>query len=258
MTFLQLYGVELDRELGSSQTSLFTTVARKAAINAAQLEWAKRTECLQLQASVALVDAVQETDLETSLTDFMWIARQGISIKIVSSTQTRYIEGDDLAVTSVERLNAEEPGWRAVDAATPMKVYTRRVGGAMYLGLHPAPSIDVTETWTALVPYVIYPTDMSADGDQPFTVSANVLLSMKPWHRALVHYAAYDLEKLRKDQARSAAQLQLFELEVAKFIGVEKPKGGQRVRFAVNYRRPRFRPSGASAGLGWTDSEWIS
>jgi hypothetical protein len=88
-----------------------------------------------------------------------------------------------------------------------------------------------------LVPYVVVPTDMSADADEPFTVSGNPLKSMRPWHRALVHFAAYDLEKLRKDQARGGAQLQLFELEVAKFTGAEKPKGGGRVRLATDYRQ---------------------
>ncbi len=237
MTFLELYGTELDRELGSAQTALFTTIARKAAINAGQLEWVKRTECLQQQTTVTLVDGTQEYDLESTITDFMWIAKQGISIRIVSGSTTRYIEGNDLEYTSIERLNVEEPGWRAVSAATPVKYYVRRVAGSVYLGLHPAPDITGSDVWTAIVPYVMFPTDMSADIDEPFTVSANPLKSMRPWHRALVHFGAYDLEKLRKDQARSAAQLQLFELEAAKFTGVEKPKGGQHVRLATDYRQ---------------------
>lgn len=238
MQFSELYGSELDRELATADTTQrFTTARRKAAINAGQLEWNKRTEVLQKQTAVTLVDGTQEYDLEATLTDFMWIAKQGVSIKIVSGTQTRYIEGDDLEVTSIERLNKEEPGWRAVTASTPTQVYTRRVSGTVYLGFHPAPDITSPEVWTALVAYVAIPDDMSADADEPFTVSANPLKSMRPWHRAIVHYAAFDLEKLRKDTARSGAQLQLFELEVAKFFGAEKPKGGQRVRLATDYRQ---------------------
>lgn len=237
MTFVQLTTTELDRELGSSQTSLFTTVARKAAINAAQLEFVKRTECLQRQISFVLTDDRQEYDMEAA-SDFMLIAKQGVSIKIVGASDTTYIEGDDLERTSVERLSVEESGWRAADASRPMKWYQRRSGGTVNLGLHPKPSIDVTETWYALVQIVMVPTDMSADADEPFTCSGNALRSMRPWHRALVHYAAYDLEKLRKDQTRSAAQLQLFELELAKFTGVEKPKGERHVRLAHDYRRP--------------------
>lgn len=238
MIFSDLYGTELDRELGSAdRAQLFTTARRKAAINAAQLEWVKRTECFQKQTTVTIVDLQQEYDLEATITDFGWIAKQGVSIKIVSGSTTRYIEGDDLEVTSVERLNVEEPGWRAVSAGTPTKVYLRRDGGTVNLGFFPAPDITGSDTWTALVPYVIVPTDLSADADEPFSVSGNPLRSMRPWHRALAHFGAFDCEKYRKDSARGGAQLQLFELEVAKFTGTEKPKGGQHVRLSNDYRR---------------------
>lgn len=239
MTFSDLYTTALDRELGSSSTSLFTTVLRKAAINAAQLEWVKRTECLQKETSVSLVDATQEYDLETAITDFLRIAKEGARVKIVSGTTTRYIEGDDLQVTTIARLNQEEPGWRANSAATPSKLYTRRDGGRVYVGLHPAPSIAGTDTWTLVVPYVIQPADMSADADEPFTVSSNTLISLKPWHRALAHFAAFDLEKLRKDFARASAQLQLWNDQIEQFMASEKPKGGSRVRMTRDYRRSR-------------------
>jgi hypothetical protein len=238
--FVTLYGTELDRELGTAdRDQRFTTVRRKAAINAGQLEFVKRTECLQRQASVTLVDATQEVDLEASVTDFGWIAKQGISIAITSGTTTRYLEGDDLEVTSVANLNVEEPGWRAESAGTPRKVYIRREGGALNLGLHPKPSITAGDTWVALVPYVVVPTDLSADADEPFTVSSNAIRSLRPWHRALVYFAAFDLEKLRKDVGRQQAALQLFELEIQRYTNTDKPKHGQRVRFARVYRALR-------------------
>ncbi len=238
MTFLELYGNELDRELGSADRSqLFTLARRKAAINAGQQEWIKRTECFQRQVSLALVDDTQEYDLETE-TDFGWIAKQGVSIKIVSGTNTRYVEGDDLDMTSIARLNTEEPGWRAVSKGTPSNWYLRRSGGTANLGLHPKPSITGSDVWTALIQIVMVPTDMSLDADEPFTYSGNALRSLRPFHRALVHYAAYDLEKFRKDQARAGSQLQLFELEVAKFTANEKPKNGSQVRMTRIYRRP--------------------
>lgn len=237
MTFVELYGLELDRELGSAdRTQLFTVARRKAALNAAQLEWVKRTECLVKETSVALVDDTQTYDLESTISDFGWIAKQGVSIKIVNGSTVRYLEGDDLIVTTEERLNVEEPGWRAASKSTPTHVYLKRDGGAVNLGLHPKPSIS-GETWTAVLPYVLVPADMSVDADEPFTVSSNPIKSLRFWHRALVHYAAYDLEKFRKDTARGAAQLQLFEAEVQKFAGVEKPRGGQSVRFARVYRK---------------------
>ncbi len=238
MQFSQLWGVELDRELSSAdRTQLFTTARRKAAINAGQLEWNKRTECLQRQVSVSLSDGVQEYDIEPLITDFLQIAKQGVSIKIVSGSTTRYIEGDDLEVTTIPALNVEEPGWRAVSAGTPTKLYIRNDGGAVYLGFHPAPDVVSPQVWTALVPCVVIPADMSADADEPFTVSTNVMKAQRPWHRALVHYGAYDMEKFRKDADRMAAQLQLFELEVAKYVAATKPKGGSRVRLARDYRQ---------------------
>ncbi len=251
MTFVDLYGTELDRELGSAdRTQLFTTARRKAAVNAAQLEWVKRTECLQKQTTVSLVSGTQEYDIESTVTDFGFIARQGVSIAIVRGSTTRYIEGDDLRVITVDRLNVEEPGWRAVAAGTPRMVYVRRDGGTVNLGFHPKPSITVGDTWTALLPYVLVPADMSGDTDEPFTVSSNPVKSLRFWHRALVYFAAFDAEKYRKDQGREQAMLQLFEGEIQKFMNFEKPRGGQAVRLARNYRA---RPvgSGLSAPRYW-------
>lgn len=235
MTFLDLYGTELDRELGSADRVLFTVARRKAAINAGQLEFMERTDCLPRQISVTLT-AAQEYDLDTSISDFASLSEQGVSIKIVSGTTTRYLEGDDLRLTTVARLDQEEPGWRAVSAATPQFVYLRRDGGAVKLGFHPKPSITVGDVWTALVGSDAIPDDLSADTDEPFTVTGNPIRSLRPFHRALVHFGAYDCEKYRKDTAKGALQLQLFEAYVARYLMRRKPKGGQGVRFVKNYR----------------------
>lgn len=237
MNFLALYGDELDRELATEDRSVrFTLARRKAAINAGQLEFLKRTECLQRQVSIALVSGTQEYDLEASISDFGWIAKQGIAIAITSGTTVRYLEGDDLRRVTVERLTVEEPSWRAATAATPLKYYLRRDGGTINLGLHPKPSIAGSDTWAALVPTVVLPADLSADSDEPFTISSNPVRSLRFWHRALVHFAAFDLEKFRKDAQRASGQLQLFEREVLDYLGREKPHGGQTVRLSRDYR----------------------
>ena len=49
------------------------------------------------------------------------------------------------------------------------------------------------------LPHLTIVLDMSADADEPFTVSSNPIKSLRFHHRALVYYAAFDLEKLRKD-----------------------------------------------------------
>lgn len=242
MTFLDLYTTELDRELGNSSTQLFTVARRKAALNWAQLEFVKQTECLRQETTIDLADETQEYDLEDTATDFASIAKEGISIQITPTTgSVRYIEGDDLERTTVERLNTERPGWRAESAGTPDSYYVVPNGGAMNLGLVPAPSIT-SETWVVLLPYVTIPTDMSRDADEPFTVSNNVARWLRMYHRALVHGAAYDLEKFRKDIGRSATQLQLFEREIAACSASMRPKGGQTVRLATPYRRTATRP----------------
>lgn len=238
MQFSDLYGTELTRELASSDTAnLFTLVRRKAAINAAQLEFVKRTECLQRQTTVALVDDTQEYDLDAiTNADFGFISKQGLSIRITSGSNVRYLEGDDLEETTVERLTTEEPGWRAVSNGTPTRFYIRADGGTLNLGLHPKPDVTGSDTWVAIVPYVCIPADMSADSDEPFTVSANPRKDLRFWHRALVHYGAYDCEKYRKDIGRGSAQLQLFEAELQKYEAALKPKQGTAIRMVKDYR----------------------
>lgn len=236
-TFAQLWGDELDRELGSAdRTSLFTEARRKAAINAGQLEFVRQSECLTRQDSISLTTDVGEYDLDTLISDFGGLTKQGVSIEIVEGSNTRYLEGDDLTQTTVERLDQEEPGWRSVDPSTPRQWYLRRSGGSVYLGLHPKPSFS-TGTWAALVQSLLIPADMSADADVPFTVSSNAVMSLRWYHRALAYWAAHDLERYRKDPNREGVALQKFEQEVEKYIAAMKPKTGRPVRVTVDYRR---------------------
>ena len=186
MDFLTLYGTELSRELASTDTTvLFTTARRKAAINAGQLEFLERTECFSVETAITLTNGTQEYDIEASIATFFVIGKAGLVIKIVSGTKTRYIEGDDLLVTTVARLNQEEPGWRAVSAGTPHAVYIRPDGGRVFLGFHPKPKITGSDTWTAELPSVTIPADMTADADEPFTITSNPVKSFRPYHRAL-------------------------------------------------------------------------
>ncbi len=240
-TFLQLYGIELDRELASASTALFTVARRKAAINWAQLEFVKQTECLKRNTTIPLVDETSEYDIEATVTDFGFLAKAGPSIRITPvSGSVRYIQGDDLEYTSVERLNIQRPGWRAEPAGTPDSYYLDPDGGAMNLGLVPAPAITAGDTWVLMLPYIIIPNTLVDDADEPFTVGANSIRSLRFFHRALVHGAAYDLEKFRKDTARQAAQFQLFQLYIAQYATARKPKGGQQIRLATHYRGRGF------------------
>lgn len=241
MTFLQLYGDELDRELGTEdRTQRFTTARRKAAINAAQLEFLRRTECVQRTATIPIVSGTAEYDLETAFTDFFLVAASGVSIRITEGASVRYLEGDDFTQTTISRLNADEPGWRSWTPGTPSYWYLQRQEGQRVLGFATTPSF-ATGTWEALVPYVLLPADMSDDTDEPFTYDGNPIRSLRPYHRALVYYAAFDLEKLRKDTNRMATFAQLFEGEVQKYRGEQEPKGARQVRLPKRWPRHAWR-----------------
>lgn len=250
MTFLTLFGDHLDRELGSDdRTQLFTTARRKAAINEAQREFVRLTECLIRQATVTLADADQEKDLESVITagDFWWLAKQGVEVKRTdAASKNTYIAGDDFPRRDIQFLNIHEPGWRNASKGTPKAWYLREDGGSVFIGFYPAIEIKAGESAVITVPYVAKPAEMSGDNDEPFTVGGNIKKMLEPWTYALVHYAAAVLERLRKDSARSERQMQAFGGYVADYLQRQRRKGGEMVTFARNYRaevRSSLRPA---------------
>jgi hypothetical protein len=234
--FSELYGTDLDRELGSAdRTQLFTTVRRKSAVNQGQVEFVRLTECLVSEETEALVDETQEYDLLSIIASnkFMKFAtRQPYIKKVVTATSaTTYLTGESFKFKPIEDLDRDEEGWRGASSGTPMNWYLRDDGSSVYLGLHPKPNIPSTETWTVIIPYVTYPTALSADADVPFGSRQN----LRAYHQALVHYAAAQLEKLRRNYQVSSSQLEAFLAYVHEFIAGRKPSGGERVSFAHNY-----------------------
>lgn len=242
MTFADLYGDRLDRELGSSdRTALFTTARRKAAINEAQRWFITQTECLTLTAEIALVDALGEYDLEDEILGdaFLQIAtKRSPHIKAVpASGDPVYLTGPDFTRRAVEWLDRYEPGWRGATAGTPAAWYERPEGGQRFIGLTPAPAIPAGAVWTLYVPYVVDAAAMVADGDLPFTVEGDAKRSLIPWHDALGYYAGSELEKLRKGLERSAYLMKLAEGRVLDFLDKQRVPGGKAVTVARDYRR---------------------
>lgn len=236
--FSTLYGDLLDIELGSAdRTQLFTTVRRKASINRAQQEFVRLTECFTKRGTISLSDATSEYDLDATLTDFLWMAREGVEILHNDGSTDTWIAGDDLVQRDIDWLNRHEPGWRTASAGTPMAWYLRSSGGDTQLGFYPAPDIEIGHTWTAYCTYVADPPTLSDDADEPFEVSGDVLIRLRPWHQALVHFAASELEGLRKDEARKDRQRQLFAAYVADYLQKQRKKGGSLLSFARNYWR---------------------
>lgn len=244
MTFVDIYGDYLDRELGTTDRSAsFKTATRKTVSNEGMREFNRLTNCFVKQVSIALTDNVSEYDLESVITaaDFLRLSKQGVEVKKVdASGNITYYSGDQLPRRDIPWLNRFQPGWRTATKGQPLSYYLREDGGSEYFGLYPGPSIAAGETHTGIIPYVALPPDMSADADVPFTVSGNAKTSLTDWHKAIVHFAAAQLEKyVRKNQQGYSDQMQLFGGYVSDYLQQQHPKGGQQVSFARTYYRQR-------------------
>lgn len=231
--FSSLAGELLTRELGTSDsTNLFKTQRRQDAVLQAERQFADLTECLIRQSSIATSNAVREYDLLSNSTDYVRMAPQGPEYRLVSSNSTtpgstQYTAGQNFPRTDIERLNRENPGWRdSTGQDLPNAWYLRNDGGAVYFGFSEPPEVGSSETGTLTVPYVAQPTGSTASTYVPFTVGGNYRTDLTPYHPALVHYAAHELEKLRKDDEASDRQLQKFLGYVTRYLNSNRKRTG--------------------------------
>jgi len=245
VTFSHLYSSALDQELGNDDsTRLFTTARRKRAINAAHLQFADLTECAIRWSTFSCSNGVGEYDLVGSPNitggDYIRIAKPGIEYRLVSSggassNSTRFVAGDLLPRREIQWLNQYEYGWRSSTGADPMAYYERMDGGRRFLGLWPPPRIQSSEVGSVLIAYVAKPSTLTADTSIPFTFGANVREDLEPYHQALVHYAASELEKLRLNNEASQIQLQQFSGYLQRYAQAMQPKDLKTVRLARSY-----------------------
>lgn len=260
MTFLELYSTFLDIELASSDTvQLFTTVRRKAAVNAAQGVFVRMTGCTKVYGSVALTDSTGEYDLEvvlfpsiTMVPDYVRMAGPpSVKITTTATGAVRWIQGDqDFPRRDPEELDREEPGWRNVSDGTPISWYLRDDGGSTYIGLHPEPKIPSTETWVLVVPYVALAPDMTTPIELPFTINAGPIKRLIPYHQALVHYAAALLEPLRKNYSGAQHQMALYTSIVAQYFQQLREDGPDQITFKRDYRGEASRKRNAIMNTG--------
>lgn len=241
MVFSDLYSTDLSTELGSADVIRFTTVLRKRYVNEGQRVFNEQTSCFVRRFSIALTTSVSEYDLESTgvitAADYLWPSKTTASLKRVdASAIATYVEGPDLPFKSEEELNQTRSNWRAESAGTPDCWTIRDDGGSQYIVLVPAPSIPAGETWTLLWPYVAQPADMSGDSDEPYSISGNARTTLRPYHRGILHYAAAQIEKLRKNVDGVDRQMKSFAAVVAKYFTDQQPKRGSSIRLAVNYR----------------------
>ena len=245
MQFSHLYSSQLHQELGTDDsTRLFTTGRRQAAINEAARQFCDLTECAIRLSTMSCSNGVREYNLLSTVNvpggDFLRIARQGIEYHLMSSggassRSTRFIAGDLLPRREIQWLNQYDLGWRASTGADPYAYYERIDGGQRLLGFTPPPRIGSSEVGICLLPYVAKPSSMTADTSIPFTFGSTTRDDLEPYHPALAHYAASELEKLRLNTEGSATQLRMFLSYVERFLRAMTDSGPKSVRVMRNY-----------------------
>lgn len=243
--FSSLYGARLDEELGTDDNSvLFTTTRRKAGITRGIREFAELTECFQRWRTITITGGQAEYNLNSTTIipdgDFIRLAVTPVEYQHTdkSSNVTILSGPDDLPLRDVKWLDTYEPGWRLSTTASsnsqmPSLYYTRADGGNLYLGFWPPPSTGSSESAVALVPYLALPPASTVG--EPFTVNSSVRGDLRPFHQAAVHFAAHQLEKLRRDDQASDRQLQKFLGYVTRFLQNTRRKGGHAIQSAGNY-----------------------
>lgn len=244
MQFSDLYGIQLDIELGSSDRSqLFSLAKRKKAVNDAMHNWERVTGCTTVFGCIPIVSTVGEYDLFVSFASYVSLADNASpSVKRVDpSNNITWIQGDDLPRRDPVWLDVSEPGWRADPAGTPNSWYLRNDAGTTFVGLDPPPLVPSGWVYSICVPYLASSTDMVADADLPFTVNGKAFARLVPYHQGLVHYAAGLLEPLRKNYTGAKRQMDLYAGYIAQYATKERKDGPDQVVFSRNYLREATR-----------------
>lgn len=248
--FSQLWGDDLTVELGTNDTSvLFTDARRKHAINQGYRQFADLTECFTKRSSITVSSSAQEFNLNsTSILpggDFLRVAGDGpVYITTDTAGVQTILAGDDFPQRAIPYLDAVERGWRSTQTpADPTGWYLRDDGGAKYLGLDCPADVSTSETAELLVTYVANPSSMTSDTQIPFAVSTNYRHDLYPYHQGIVHYAAHQMEKLRRDDERAQRQMQLFMGYVTRYLQAHRKKGTNGVRAARSYFTNAMRKS---------------
>lgn len=244
-TFAALYTDAIDTELGTNDSQvLFTTARRKHGINEGYRQFLDLTECVTKRCTVTVSSSAREFNLNSSLVvpgeDFLRVADEGPAFLKYDTAGTVVLSlaGDqDFPQREVQWLDAADNGWRSTNVATPTGWYERQDGGAKYFGLDCPADVSTSETAELVIPYVPNPSSMTSDTDVPFTFSGLTRRDLVPYHQGLVHYAAHKLEKLRKDTEASDRQLQAFLGYVQRYIQATRPKGPRAVRTSKSYFR---------------------
>ena len=245
--FSSLYTSYLTTELGTDDsTTLFTTARRKQAVKDGIAQFADLTECCVRRADIVVTSTASEYDLNAlTNADFARLAAgQSVAFTYTdaSSNVTVLAGRVDLPQRTVAYLDNYEPGWRHASASSvqqlPRAFYLRPDGAALWLGLTPPPSSGSSASMGVSVPYVPYiSSSQVSTTSEPWTFNSSARIDLRPFFLAPVHYAAHQLEKLRRDDQASDRQLQKFLGYVARYTQQLRQKGGSVLTYARTYFR---------------------
>lgn len=256
--FSQLWGDDLTTELGTNDTSvLFTDARRKHAVNVGLRQFADLTECSVKRSSITVSSSAQEFNLNSSSvlagsSRFTRIASEGpVYVTTDSGGYQTFMAGDDFPQRSVPYLDATEDGWRSTNTGTPTGWYLRDDGGAKYFGLDRPANVSTSESAELLIPFVQQISSLVNDTAIPFAVSTNYRRDLDIYHQASVHYAAHLMEKLRRDDERADKQLQNFLGYVNRYNAQKGKKGAKGVRAARSYFRNARNDGGRDERAPW-------
>jgi hypothetical protein len=252
-----LAGRLLDIELGTADsTVLFTTERRNQGINDGIKEFAELTECFIREESstlsTALLHPVTGSNGLITAGDFVRLApHRPISFRHYSSAggDVVVLAGkDDLPERTMRWLDNYRPGWLANDLTysttfqLPTDHFFDENGGVLSLGFTPRPSTAGSSAiFQVMVPYVALPPRIASTSatEEPFTVGGVTRTDLRPFHQAFVHFAAAQLEKLRKNTEASQSQLSAFLAYVQRFLASRRQKGGTMLTYGKDYFRRR-------------------
>jgi hypothetical protein len=241
--FSQLWGDDLTTELGTSDTSvLFTDARRKHAVNQGYRQFADLTECFQKRSTITVSSSAQEFSLNSSAvlsgsSGFLRLAAEGPTyVKTDTAGNQQIYAGEDFPQRAIPYLDAADPGWRSTQSpGNPSGWYLRDDGGRKLFGFDRPADVSTSETAQLVIPFVANPSSMTSDTAIPFAVSTNYRNDLYPYHQGLVHYAAHQMEKLRRDDERADKQMQLFLGYVQRYLQANRKKGANGVRTARSY-----------------------
>jgi|GEM_PF-6912844 len=258
MTLDDLAGEALVIELGADDTSaLFTLAERITAVNRAQAEFARETLCLGY--SVLWPVTTWFYDL-----DAIFDTRTGHLTPTVLLLRVRDSQGVErdtrLEARSPLWFDRHVPGWRfrlgTPDSPGTPRAWTwlQQTAGSAggVIALWPPPAVPpVTETWSLIVQCAVQPLPMTDGSHEPFrNVITDTASSawLRPYHWALAHRAAAELEWLRKDQIAIERQLAQYQGYVQQLVAAKRHRGGRQI---ITGAREYFRRSGDAAPLSW-------